>query len=73
MLDSFNNEAMTLAARGVTVMVSSGDNGAPGISNCPCNVNTGSETLNKYPPAGGATWSGTGYFPSFPATSPYGK
>ena len=50
-LDTFNNEAMALAARG---------------------VNSGSDSLD-YPTAGDETWSGKGYFPSFPATSPYGE
>jgi len=71
-LDTFNNEAMALAARGVTIMVSSGDNGANGMSDCTCNENSGSDSLD-YPTAGDETWSGKGYFPSFPATSPYGE
>jgi tripeptidyl-peptidase I len=61
---------MTLAAQGVTVMVSSGDNGAPNVlgSVCLCNFTSGSSILSwdvPYP------WTGQGYFPSFPATSPY--
>jgi len=45
---SFNTEALKLTVRGVTIVVSSGDNGAAGVY-CQCD----------------------GYYPSFPATSPY--
>ena len=68
-LDTFNNEAIALANMGVTIMVSSGDDGVSG-SSCQCDVSSGSSTL-PYAPAGGANYTGEGYFPSFPATSPY--
>ncbi|KAJ1435895.1 peptidase S8/S53 domain-containing protein [Ochromonadaceae sp. CCMP2298] len=66
-MDTFNNEASKLAAIGVTVLVSSGDNGAPGNSRY-CNLYSGS-SISKW--KGSSTWTGRGYFPSFPATSPY--
>lgn len=81
-LDSFNTEAMKLAAIGVTLLISSGDNGisnwgckcssASPISptNCACNANSGS-SANNAPWTGAGTWTGTGYFPSFPASSPW--
>ena len=53
-LHSFNVEALKLAAQGVTIIASSGDNGV----NC----------------AGGLCGSGSpvcGYYPTFPASSPY--
>ena len=51
---------MLLAARGVSIVVSSGDNGAAGTgysSSGECTASTCSE--------------GTGFYPSFPATCPY--
>lgn len=71
MMDSFNNEAIVLAAAGSTLLAASGDDGVSG-SSCECSVDSSSVTLS-YAAAGGASYSGTGYFPSFPATSPYGK
>lgn len=66
-MDSFNTEAMKLAAQGVTITVSAGDNGVSG-DNCACTEPSGS----SYTLWGGEnTWTGQGYFPSFPATSPY--
>jgi len=79
-MHAFNTEALLLAAQGVTILVSSGDNGAPnsaftydGEAVCLCNYDSGSSSV-----AWGGTaatnsnqWSGIGYFPSFPATSPY--
>jgi len=79
-LSSFNTEAMKLGAIGVTVAVSSGDDGVanfgiycqPGYpisgDNCACQANSGSSVSSW---TGTNTWTGTGYFPSFPATSPY--
>ena len=64
--DSFSTEALKLSARGVTIMASSGDNGAAG-SSTRCNSNSGS-IISDWT---GASWTGTGYFPSFPASSPY--
>jgi tripeptidyl-peptidase-1 len=78
--NSFNTEAKKLAAIGVTVMVSSGDDGVanfgctcPGGSasyhNCACNADSSSSIL--FTSWSGTSWSGQGYFPSFPATCPY--
>lgn len=68
-MESFNTEAMKLSIMGVTVTVASGDNGAPGSGAvCNCLLNSGS---SGSPWTGSNTWKGEGYFPSFPATSPY--
>jgi tripeptidyl-peptidase-1 len=68
----FNIEAMKLAALGVTVSVSTGDDGVASSDyysgQCMCNYQSGSKYSDW---SGSNTWSGTGYFPSFPATSPY--
>ena len=78
-LDVFNTEAIKLAALGVTVLVASGDNGvvnfgcrcdprkAVDAGNCACQADSSSSRSYWSGPA----WTGTGYFPSFPATSPY--
>lgn len=72
-LDSFNNEAVALANMGTTILVSSGDDGVSG-SGCDCTDDSSSnQVTDNYTPQGGATWTGTGYFPSFPASNPYGK
>ena len=80
---AFNTEAMKAALAGVSIFVSAGDNGASGMSisillyscmceyigdNCWCTVESGS-TYSTWPYD--SAWSGEGYFPSFPATSPY--
>jgi len=64
-MDAFNNAAMILSLRGVTIVVSSGE----GVSsfNCLCNENSDSSQSRWT----GTAWSGNGYFPSFPASSPY--
>jgi subtilase family serine protease len=78
-LDSFNTEAMKCTALGVTILVSSGDNGAtnygctscagtPTPDNCACSASS-SSGKSDWPYS--STWSGKGYFPSWPATSPY--
>lgn len=75
----FNTEALKLSSMGVTIMVSSGDNGVAGTGctcssgspspyNFACSANSGSSVGHW---AGTNSWSGTGYFPSFPATCPY--
>jgi hypothetical protein len=72
-LDSFNNEAVALVNMGVTILVSSGDDGVSG-SGCDCTEDSSSATLTSmYTPQDGASWTGQGYFPSFPATNPYGE
>lgn len=81
-MDSFNAEALKLGLMGVTILVSSGDNGVAGYSckagcgpeiaasstNCACDLSSNSDTT--YWP-GSNTWAGNGYIPKFPATSPY--
>lgn len=75
-LEAFDREALVLAARGVTLVVASGDDGAmsTGYSSAgtcdstTCATNSGSEYAQDW---NGESWSGTGYFPSWPATSPY--
>lgn len=84
MMDSFNQEALRLSAMGVTIVVAAGDDGVAGsgcscvswapvsFSNCACRQNSSSTQVqfpvkNQY----GWSWSGRGYFPSFPASSPY--
>lgn len=66
---AFNNEAMKLGLRGVTIFVSSGDNGVSG-NYCSCTLNSASNTNGVYW-QGSNTWTGEGYFPSYPATSPF--
>jgi len=116
-MNSFNTEARKLALQGVTLVASSGDNGAAGDESL-CNADSSSNSvlwgvsallllglghcfktnyvvmffvpksfpvercclfcffltwilaLPRTSPQGHA-WSGKGYFPSFPATSPY--
>jgi tripeptidyl-peptidase-1 len=79
-LNSFNTEAIKLGALGVTVTISSGDDGVANsgcnckssqktsLYNCACNYNSGSSNSQW---TGTGTWTGTGYFPNFPATNPY--
>lgn len=79
-LDLFNIEAIKLNAVGATIIVSSGDNGVANsgcncnstlpvsLQNCACLEDSGS-SICSYPTNN--TWTGAGYFPSFPATSPY--
>ncbi len=62
-----NTEAMKLGAIGVTVTVSSGDDG---VANAGCGCTTSSSsTASSW--TGVGTWSGSGYFPNFPASCPY--
>jgi tripeptidyl-peptidase-1 len=76
--DQFYIEAAKLAAMGVTVVVSSGDNGVSNFGchcgggsaasdNCACQADSSSDSSGWT----GDAWSGKGYFPSFPATCPY--
>lgn len=65
---------------GVTVMIATGDNGVANFGcpcnskkrtsyyNCACQADSGSSASDW---TGAGSWSGTGYFPSFPATCPY--
>jgi len=81
LMNAFNTEAMKLTSLGVTIMVSSGDDGVAGdycnycnkkyaytFTNCPCLANSGSAKSSW---KGSNSWTGTGYWPSYPATSPY--
>lgn len=68
-LNQWEIEAMKVAALGVTITVSTGDNGAPGYTpqnGCLCDMGSSSSISDWQ---GGTTWTGVGYFPSFPATS----
>lgn len=65
---AFNNEAMKLGLRGVTIFVSSGDNGVASTS-CACSTSSSSASAGSW--TGVGTWTGSGYFPSYPATSPF--
>ena len=38
-------------------------------SNCACQADSSSSASNGW--SGSSAWSGTGYFPSYPASSPY--
>lgn len=71
-LTSFNNEAMKAGLMGVTIVVSSADNGVADLSYttglCQCDVSSSSSILSY---SVSQPWTGKGYFPSFPATSPY--
>lgn len=79
-LDLFNIEAIKLNSMGATIIVSSGDNGVANSGcncnsslpitsqNCACLKDSGSG-ICSYPTNN--SWTGEGYFPSFPATSPY--
>jgi tripeptidyl-peptidase I len=73
-MTAFNTEALILAAQGVTILVASGDNGAANEATtssgqtCLCNYDSSSSTLMWRM---SNSWKGTGYFPIFPATSPY--
>jgi tripeptidyl-peptidase-1 len=78
-MTSFYNEAVKLAAMGVTVLVSSGDDGVANFgcscysssysyANCACQADSSSSGSSW---SGASTWTGKGYFPSFPASCPY--
>ena len=74
-MSAFCNEAMSLASRGVTIVVSSGDNGVAGTGSSnacslyTCTADSGSNINSAS--WSGTSWTGKGYFPSFPATCPY--
>lgn len=86
-MESFNIEAQKLGLMGVTILVSSGDNGVTGygckygcdlqstvsVNNCVCNVSSSTDSSFWDTTTNGNTnvWSGTGYVPKFPATCPY--
>lgn len=81
-MDSFNIEAQKLGLMGVTIIVSSGDNGVAGYgcrfgcnsqlpassTNCVCDATTSSSSSIW---TGSNTWTGIGYSPKFPGSSPY--
>jgi tripeptidyl-peptidase-1 len=66
-MDAFNEAALKLSAVGVTIVSSSGDAGVTSSSSS-CHVYSGSAGASW---TGSNSWSGRGYLPSFPATSPY--
>ena len=85
-MTAFNTEAMKLAALGVTVVASTGDDGAPNQiqvsssagSVCACSIDSSSSNRRNYwtqSGGGGAgtsnRWTGQGYFPNYPASCPY--
>ena len=58
------------------LVVAAGDNGAPGMGlTGTCSAKTCFESTGKDISqwSASSSWSGAGYFPSFPATSPYGE
>lgn len=68
---SFNIEAMKLGLIGVTILAATGDDGVASrtqsTSQCKCTTDSSS---NKFAWSG-SSWSGQGYFPNFPCSSPY--
>lgn len=83
-MNAFNTEAMLLSAQGVTIVAASGDHGAAnqgrtltGQQLCLCDMDSSSSELpwmtanDESTPAFTESWAGKGYFPTFPATSPY--
>lgn len=72
-LYSFNVEAIKLGSMGVTITVSSGDNGAANEATinsntvCLCYYDSSSDIVTY----SSHYWTGEGYFPSFPASCPY--
>jgi tripeptidyl-peptidase-1 len=74
--ESFENAAIKLAIQGVTIVVASGDNGVMngGFNSngvCDSSVCSDDSSSNIASNWDGPSWSGQGYFPSWPATSPY--
>jgi subtilase family serine protease len=77
---AFDVQSLKLNALGVTTCVSSGDDGVMGAIiqsgstiECSCNAPSGYSDLSesdKWNTTNG-DWNGFGYFPSFPATSPW--
>ena len=69
----FNNEAMKLSAIGITIVAASGDEGVAGFANGCTDDSSSSSVLNLDPTiwGGAGTWTGQGYFPQYPASSPY--
>jgi tripeptidyl-peptidase-1 len=62
----FNTMAMLLAAVGSTMIVSSGDDGVSGTG--PCDESSGVNHTLWFEKN---SWTGNGYFPQFPASSPF--
>ena len=74
--EAFENAAIKLAAQGVTIVVASGDNGVMngGFNSngqCTSSICSQDSSSNIAYSWNGSAWSGQGYFPSWPATSPY--
>lgn len=80
-LNQFNTVAMKLGVIGITIFVSSGDDGVSGYESRPTNkgvswcsedsstTSINSATYNTW--SGLNTWTGQGYFAQYPASSPY--
>jgi tripeptidyl-peptidase-1 len=74
-MSHWNTQAAKLGLMGTTIVASSGDNGAANVfatsaASAPtCQCNSDSSSASSLWTGGG--WGGKGYFPSFPATSPY--
>ena len=69
LIDAFNLEAMKLGLLGITIVVASGDSGVSG-ANCSCDEHVDSNTF-KEGFWNGKPYTGKGYFPDHPASSPY--
>ena len=67
-LSAFKTQAMRLAAMGITILASSGDDGVSGFNYA--TACTG-DSSSYYTGWTGTGWTGSGYFPYFPATNPY--
>ena len=65
---NFNLYAIILGAIGVTIFAASGDTGVSGI-NCRATASSSSSGTASW--WTGASWTGQGYFPDYPASSPY--
>ena len=69
---AFEREAVKLAAIGVTILVSSGDNGVAGYDCKKGACDQDSSADGSYWSKGkGSGWTGTGFFPKFPASCPW--
>lgn len=67
---AFEREAIKLAAIGVTILVSSGDNGAAGYDCKKGACDQDSSSDGSYW-SRSSSWTGTGFFPKFPAGCPW--
>lgn len=73
MLYLFNTEAIKSSAIGITIVASSGDDGVAGPT-CGCIDDSSYNSALYADPkiwGGAGTWTGEGYFPQYPCSSPY--